>query len=111
MSQGTKAVIKPPILTIPGFPGAGKTSLAGLFPRPAFIQAEDSQTIFENLPDDQQPFFMPPLPRPHKDKKGNTAKNVSTREVLIEQLMEFYTEDHSFETLVIDTAKIGRAHV
>ena len=57
MSQGTKAVIKPPILTIPGFPGAGKSTLAGLFPKPAFIQAEDSQTIFESVPGDKQPFL------------------------------------------------------
>lgn len=98
MSQGTKAVIKPPILTIPGFPGAGKTSLAGLFPKPAFIQAEDSQTVFENLPDDQQPFFMPSLP------SANKKKNISTKQILMDQLREFATEDHPYQTLIIDTA-------
>lgn len=97
MSQGTKAVIKPPILTIPGFPGAGKTSLAGLFPKPAFIQAEDSQTVFENLSDDQQPFFMPTLP------SANKKKNISTKKILMDQLREFATEDHHYQTLIIDT--------
>ena len=106
MSQGTKAVIKPPILTIVGFTGSGKSSLAGLFPKPAFIQAEDSQTVFQRVPVELQPHFNPVLPKPHKDKKGNTAKDISTRQVLIEQLMEFYTDDHPYETLVIDTATV-----
>lgn len=97
MSKGTKAVIKPPIITIPGFPGAGKSTLAGLFPSPAFIQAEDSQTVFEELPDDQQPFFMPSLPVAKKEK------NISTKEVLLSQLREFLSEDHPYKTLVIDT--------
>lgn len=106
MSQGTKAVIKPPILTIVGFTGSGKSSLAGLFPKPAFIQAEDSQTVFQRVPVELQPHFNPVLPKPHKDKKGNAAKDISTRQVLIEQLMEFYTDDHPYETLVIDTATV-----
>ena len=97
MSQGTRAVIKPPILTIPGFPGAGKSTLAGLFPKPAFIQAEDSQTIFESVPGDKQPFFMPALPA------ANKKKNISTKQVLMDQLREFATEDHPYQTLIIDT--------
>lgn len=97
MSQGTKAVIKPPIITIVGFPAAGKSSLAGLFPKPAFIQAEDSQTVFENLSDNDQPFFMPMLPSARKDKR------ISTKEVLLAQLREFMSEDHPYQTLIIDT--------
>lgn len=97
MSQGTKAVIKPPILTIPGFPGAGKSTLAGLFPNPAFIQAEDSQTIFESIDDKNQPFFMPALPAAKKEK------SISTKKVLMDQLREFLTEDHPYQTLIIDT--------
>lgn len=97
MSQVTKAVIKPPIITIPGFPGAGKTSLAGLFPSPAFIQAEDSQTVFETIDSEQQPFFMPSLPVARKDK------NISTKKVLFDQLREFATEDHPYKTLIFDT--------
>lgn len=97
MSQGTKAVIKPPILTIVGFPGAGKTSLAGLFPKPAFIQAEDSRTVFQNVPEDQQPHFNPMLP------KASKKRSISTRQVMLDQLREFLTEQHDFMTLVIDT--------
>lgn len=97
MSQGTKAVIKPPILTIVGFPAAGKSSLAGLFPKPAFIQAEDSQTVFESLSETEQPFFMPILPSAKKEK------SISTKEVLLAQLREFLSEDHPYQTLIIDT--------
>ena len=97
MSQGTKATIKPPIITLPGFPGAGKTSLAGLFPAPAFIQAEDSQTVFEDTEEANQPFFMPALPT------ANKAKNISTKKVLLDQLREFATADHPYKTLIIDT--------
>ena len=103
MEQGSKAKIKPPMLTIIGFPGAGKTSLAGLFPSPAFIQAEDSQTVFENTPEEQQPFFMPMLPEAKKHK-DNPAKNISTKAVLIEQIKEFGTQDHPYKTLIFDTA-------
>ena len=55
MSQGTKAVIKPPILTIVGLPEAAKLA-AGLFPKPAFIQAEDSK-LFSAQNEEKQPHF------------------------------------------------------
>lgn len=100
MSQGTKAVIKPPILTIVGFPGAGKTSLAGLFPSPAFIMAEDARTVFQDTPEDLQPHFNPLLP------KANKKKGISTKQVLLDQLREFATEDHPFKTLVFDTCTV-----
>lgn len=97
MQQGSKAKIKPPMITIIGFPAAGKSSLAGLFPAPAFIQAEDSQTVFESVPEAEQPFFMPMLP------ESNSAKKISTRQVLMDQIKEFGTQDHPYKTLVIDT--------
>jgi len=97
MDQGSKAKVKPPMLTIIGFPGAGKSSLAGLFPSPAFIQSEDSQTVFENLSEEQQPFFMPMLP------EANKKKNISTKAVLLEQIKEFGTQDHPYKTLIIDS--------
>lgn len=100
LSQGTKAVIKPPILTIVGFSGAGKTTLASLFPNPAFIQAEDSQAVFETLPEDQQPHFNPMLPKPNK------KRSISTKEVLLAQLREFVTEEHQFQTLIIDSVSV-----
>lgn len=97
IAQAQKAKVKPPILTIPGFPGAGKTTLAGLFPNPVFIQAEDSETIFESVQSDNQPTFLPRLPKP------NAKKNISTKAILLEQLRELATEKHDFQTLVIDT--------
>ena len=43
----TKPKPQPPVITIVGMPGGGKTTLGGLFPDPVFIQAENSETIFE----------------------------------------------------------------
>ena len=97
LSKVEKATIKPPMITIPGFPGAGKTTLAGLFPNPIFIQAEDAVTVFESLPIDNQPAFFPKLPKANKDK------NISTKTVLLDQLRELATEDHNHKTVVFDT--------
>jgi len=97
ISQCTTATIKPPIITIAGFPASGKTSLAGLFPNPVFIQSEDSQTVFETTDVSSQPLFMPRLPM------SCNKKNISTRSVLMQQLREIATEEHIYKTLVIDT--------
>lgn len=93
-----KATPQAPFITIVGFPGAGKSSLAGLFPEPIFIQAENASTVFETLPEDQQPAFFPELP------DSSAKKKIRTSEVLLEQLKELATEDHQFKTVVIDTA-------
>ena len=41
LDQIKKATPQAPVITIVGFAGSGKSSLAGLFPNPIFIQAEE----------------------------------------------------------------------
>lgn len=89
--------IKPPIITLVGFPGTGKTSLAGLFPSPVFIQAEKSTTVFEDWPAEKRPTFLKRLPSPSKQN------GVKTSDALTNLIRLLATENHEFKTLVIDT--------
>jgi len=93
----TKAQIQAPMITIIGMPHAGKTTLAAMFPKPVFIQAEHSQTVFEEWPLDKQPDFLPRLPEPNK------RNNTSTLEALKGQLRDLLTETHDFKAVIIDT--------
>ena len=93
----TKAKPSAPMILINGFPGAGKTSLAGLFPNPIFIQAEKASTVFEVMPEDQQPSFMSQLPA------SDTQRMTSTKATVREQLLELATVDHPYKTVVFDT--------
>lgn len=95
LQAAKKATPKPPMLTIVGSPGTGKSTLGALFPSPVFIQAEDGSAVFENWEEDAQPTLMPALPKAYKD-------SVSTIQVLKDQLRELLTADHEFQTLVID---------
>ena len=51
LDQIKKATPQAPVITIVGFAGAGKSTLAGLFPSPIFIQAENATSVFETLAD------------------------------------------------------------
>lgn len=97
LSSVKKAQPQAPVITIVGFPGAGKTSLAGMFPSPIFIQAETSSTVFETWDADVQPSFFPELPTPSK------AKNIRVSEVIREQLLALATQPHDYKTVVIDS--------
>ena len=97
LSKITKPTPQAACLTIIGFPGVGKSTLAALFPAPLFIQAENAQTVFESWAEDVQPSFFPMLPKPNK------TSNIRTSEVLLDQLRELCTQEHDFQTLVIDT--------
>lgn len=97
ISKATKTKIKPPMITLVGFPSAGKTTLAAMFPKPIFIQAEDSGTVFETWPEDRQPILLKQLPEANPDYK------ISPKQVLFDQLQEIFEADHDFRTLVIDT--------
>ena len=97
LQQAKKAHPTAPIITIVGFPGTGKTTLGGLFPSSIFIQAENASTVFETMPVDQQPTFMPPLTR--SDKK----RGVKTSDVIRDQLRELVTVEHPFKTVVFDS--------
>ena len=97
ISKATKPRIKPPMITLVGFPSAGKSTLAAMFPKPIFIQAEDSGTVFEIWPEDRQPLLLKQLP------EANISYKISPRQVVFDQLQEIYEADHDYQTLVIDT--------
>jgi len=88
---------KPPIITIIGSPGSGKTSFAGTFPKAIFIQAEDAGTVFESWDESVQPTMMPILPKAVAEKDGLAGNlKVSTFDVLMAQLRELATAEHDF---------------
>lgn len=89
-----KPVPEAPMLTIAATAGAGKTSLAALFPKPAFIMAENGAAVFDEWDDDVKPLVFPPL------------DTENPMESLVRQLRWFYSnigKDHDRETLVIDS--------
>lgn len=101
LSQAKKPQPSPPIITIVGSPGTGKTSFAGTFPNPIFIQAEDASAVFESWAEDVQPTLLPELPKSAVDKAGNMT--VSTKDTIMGQLRELVTDEHEFKTLVVDS--------
>lgn len=104
----TKPLAKPPILTIVASPGAGKTTLAALFPNPIILQAEEVSGVFDDWEEDAKPMVAPPLPRARlKDEtKAPGSDNPlinSTLAALKDQLRSLLTQDHEFQTVVIDS--------
>lgn len=97
LEKARKPKIKPPIITIVGAPGQGKSTIGALFPAPIFIQAEQAESTFESWDEEAQPFLLPPIPRSQK------SKGISPSRVILEQINELKTAEHSFKTLVIDT--------
>ena len=92
-----KAVPQAPVITIVGFAGSGKSTMAGMFPSPIFVQAENATSVFETWAEDAQPAFLPQLPQP------NAKRNIKTSEELFAQLRELMVEEHPFKTVVFDT--------
>lgn len=97
LSQLTKPQSKPPQITIVAAPGAGKTTLGALFPKPIFVQAEEGTSVFETWAEEDRPIVFPQLPRASKENK------ISTKDVLIDQLRSLATQDHDFSTVVLDS--------
>lgn len=101
LSKAKKPSPKPPMITIVGSPGTGKTSLGGLFPDALFVMTEDGVSVFESWDEDAQPTVLPRLPRATKDSLGNMQR--STKDALNSILAELMTEEHGYKTLVIDS--------
>lgn len=93
LQQARKATdkVRPPMLTIIASKGVGKTTLAGMFPNPVFIQAEDGSEVFEQWEDDVQPALLPPL-----------MNEQSARMTVLSTIGELLKTDHDFKTLVFD---------
>lgn len=91
-----KAAPQAPVLTIVGFPGVGKSTLAATFPAPIFVQAENATSVFETWSEEKQPAFFDELPAP------NAKRQTKPSEILLSQLRELATEQHEFKTVVID---------
>lgn len=85
LSTVEKPADRPPILTICGDAGTGKTSLAATFPDPIFIRAEDG---LQSLPANARPDAFPV---------------VKSSEQLFEQMMALIKEPHDYSTLIIDS--------
>lgn len=93
-----KPQIKPPILSIVASPGAGKTTLASLFPSPIFIQCDDNaESAFQTMPEEQRPDFFPKVPR------ANVKQQIKPSDIIIQQLNWIGTQEHQYKTVVIDT--------
>lgn len=73
------------MVTVCGDSGMGKTSLAATFPKPIFIRAEDGM---QAIPAEHRPDALPLLENPSQ---------------LWEQLTALVQEQHSYQTLVIDS--------
>lgn len=98
-----KPVSKPPIITLVGLAGTGKTTLAAMFPSPVFIQAEESGAVFDSWDDGAKPDLFPLLPAAKANAVKRGVLDVSTREALKEQLRYLVKQSHNYKTLVIDS--------
>ncbi len=76
---------RPPIMTICGDAGTGKTSLAATFPKPIVIRAEDG---LQSIPVDKRPDAFPVL---------------GSADDLWPQLAALLNEKHYYRTLIIDS--------
>lgn len=101
LAKAKKPTPKPPMITIVGMPGTGKTTLGALFPSAIILPTEDGTAVFENWGDDVQPTVLPRLPKSAYDDMGNAQR--STRDTLNQILDELMHSDHGYKTLVVDS--------
>lgn len=86
LSSITKPAPRPPIITVVGEAGTGKTSFAATFPKPIFIRVEDG------------------LGRITKKVEMPDAFPVcSSSDMLFDQIMALLKEEHDYSTVVIDS--------
>lgn len=101
LQAAKKPTPKPPMITIVGSPGTGKTSLGALFPNAILLPTEDGTSVFENWDEDIQPTVLPRLPKAKIDGAGNMER--SSLGVLMGIMDELISTDHGYSTLVIDS--------
>lgn len=101
LTQAKKPTIKPPMITIVGSPGTGKTTLGALFPEAIILPTEDGTSVFENWAEENQPAVLPRARKAAKDEAGNLIR--STRADLNQLLDELMTADHGYKTFVVDS--------
>lgn len=82
----SKPEARPPIITICGDAGTGKSSLAATFPKPIFIRAEDGvNRVAAGI------------------EKPDVFPVATTGDDVFNQLLALLQEDHDYSTLVIDS--------
>lgn len=91
LQQVKKPEAKAPMITIIGSAGTGKTSLAGLFPKPLFIQAESGDAVFESWDEDVRPDIL--------SVEGKKTPYL----FLLDVVRELYNSEHDYKTVVIDS--------
>lgn len=96
LEQASKPTVQAPVLTVVGFPGVGKTSLAALFPNPIIVQSENAASVFETWSEESKPTLFPEIPAPSAKAKSKPS------ETLLAQLRELATAEHDFKTVVVD---------
>lgn len=93
----TKPKSKPPMITLVGLPGVGKTTLAALFPSVVMITPEDGAAVFDDWAEDDKPMVFPSLPR------ADAKTKASTHEAIMTQLRWLASNEHEYKTAVIDS--------
>ena len=100
LSKAVKPRIKPPMITIIGTPGVGKTSLGALFPNPVFLPTEDGAAVFDSWDNDKTPAFLPRVPRPTGGDKIITRSSIKRTNEYLDELL---SSEHDYKTLVVDS--------